>query len=56
MWPGNEACSDHVVHYFVMISYLVICQIRGGNVHIFMTCRIHSGNFDLVSKAKVYVI
>ena len=43
----------HVVHHFVMISYLVIalvCQMRGGNIHIFMTCRIHSGNLTWQAK------
>ena len=59
---GMRPVRAHVVHHFVMISYLVtalVCQMRGGNIRIFMTCRIHSGNFDLASKGycpKVYVI
>ena len=28
MWPGNETYSDdHVVHYFLMIRYLVIVLV-----------------------------
>ena len=52
MWPGNETGSG---------TWSLYLYPRRGvdNIHIFTTCRIHSGNFDLASKGycpTVYVI
>ena len=61
MWPGNETCSDSCCTLFSHDQVLghCTCMRRGvDNIHIFMTCRIHSGNFDLAGKGystKLYV-